>query len=40
MHFPLTSLYKASCIQECNYGYKEAVRIYRSEEKGKKTKLL
>lgn len=35
MRFPLTSLCKASCIQQCNYGYKEAARGYRSEEEGK-----
>lgn len=40
MRFPLTSLCKASCIQQCNYGYKEAARVYRSEEKGKKMKPL
>lgn len=36
MHFPLTSLCKASYIQQCNYGYKEAAGVCRSEEKGKK----
>lgn len=37
MHFPLTSLCKASCIQQCNYGYREAADL---KKRGKKMKLL